>query len=340
MRRSTHEADSWRRMVLHSMPTVSWLSQDAPNVDVVMSSRCRIMRNLVGHRFPHAADDAELSQVEATVLDAVRRSELPIERLRGITIAERDYLVGCRLISPDFQWQAPGRSLILDKPRMVSVMVNEEDHIRIQALTGGWDVARARAGAEAVLSALSTRLEFAHALPFGYLSASPHNCGPGRRVSSMFHLIGLAHAKRLPAVLLALAEKGLAARGLFGEASRAVGAFVQVSVVHDGFSDFVGACEYLIREERDARLQVSREMLDNRMEQTLTFARSKRAITLGDALRVLAWMRWASDAGISGAPASVRHVDSILTKLELRSMVDASEADEQRAEFLRKALGL
>ena len=159
-------------------------------------------------------------------------------------------------------------------------------------------------------------------------------------MSAMFHLIGLARAKRLPAVLLALAEKGLAARGLFGEASRAVGAFVQVSVVHDGFSDFVGACEYLIREEREARVQVSAETIETRTDQTLTFARAKRAISLGDALRVLAWMRWASDAQIPGAPATVRQVDSILTKLELRSMVDASEADEQRAEFLRKALGL
>src|ERR1035438_2033852 len=200
MRRRPHEADSWRRMVLHSMPTVAWLSQDAPNVDVVMSSRCRIMRNLVGHRFPHSADDAELCVIEATVLDAVRRAELPIERLRGITIAERDHLVGCRLMSPDFAWQSPGRSLILDKPRMVSVMVNEEDHVRMQALTGGWDVAGARAAAETVLTALQGRLEFAHAAPFGFLSASAHNCGPGRRVSSMFHLIGLAHAKRLPAV--------------------------------------------------------------------------------------------------------------------------------------------
>ena len=156
----------------------------------------------------------------------------------------------------------------------------------------------------------------------------------------MFHLIGLAHAKRLPAVLLALAEKGLAARGLFGEASRAVGAFVQVSIVHDDFADYVGACEYLIREEREARVHVSRQTLESRSEQTLAFARAKRAISLGDALRVLAWMRWASDAGIAGAPASVRQVDSILTKLELRSMVDATEADEQRAEFLRKALGL
>ena len=298
------------------------------------------MRNLVGHRFPHAADDPELCEIEATVLDAVRRAELPIERLRGITIAERDHLVGCRLISPDFAWQSPGRSLILDKARMVSVMVNEEDHVRMQALTGGWDVARARVAAETVLTALERRLEFAQAEPFGFLSASAHNCGSGRRVSSMFHLIGLAHAKRLPAVLRALAEKGLAARGLFGEASRAVGAFVQVSIVHDGLSDFVGACEYLIREERDARVQVSRQTLESRAEQTLTFARAKRAISLGDALRVLAWMRWASDAALPGAPASVRQVDSILTKLELRSMVDANEADEQRAEFLQKALGL
>ncbi len=88
--------------MLQSMPTVSWLGPEAPNVDVVLSSRCRIMRNLVGHRFAHACTSEEVNEVEGTILDAVRRADVAIERLRGITMAERDYLVGCRLISPDF----------------------------------------------------------------------------------------------------------------------------------------------------------------------------------------------------------------------------------------------
>src|SRR5579872_1181420 len=148
MRHTVNEADSWRSMVLQSMPTVAWLGPDAPNSDVVLSSRCRLMRNLVGHRFPHAAPPDELIEIEGTVLDAVRRSEIPLERLRGITIAERDYLVGCRLVSPDFAWQSTGRALLLDKPRMVSLMINEEDHIRLQAITGGWAVDKARTSAQ------------------------------------------------------------------------------------------------------------------------------------------------------------------------------------------------
>jgi protein arginine kinase len=217
-------------------------------------------------------------------------------------------------------------------------MTNEEDHLRLQVVTAGWSLASARVLAEQVLEALAARLEFAVVPPFGFVSASPYNFGPGRRLSAMLHLIGLAQARRLPAVLQALAEKGITARGLFGESSRAVGAFVQVSTTGPDLVGFVGACEYLTSEERAARALLTPERLQAKLEAALAFGKSQRSLALADALRVLAWTRWAAASGVKGPLATTREADSVLSRLDLRA--EREDSGIARATYLRKALKL
>jgi protein arginine kinase len=154
----------------------------------------------------------------------------------------------------------------------------------------------------------------------------------------MFHLIGLAQARRLPSVMKALSAKGIVVRGLFGEASRAIGAFVQVSVLGGTREDFVGACEYLLREEREARRSVERSQLQEKAEQARDFALSSRTISLADALRVLAWIRWGASAGLKDFTKSPRAVDATLTTLEIRSTVVEEDAARERSDALRAAL--
>ncbi len=325
-------------MVLRSMPRPAWLGEDAPHVDVVLSSRTRLMRNLKAHRFPNQADTSELQEVMRKILRAAREGDLALEAHKGLTNAERDYLVGCRLVSPDFEWTLPGRALLIDERRSVSLMINEEDHLRLQALSAGWSIPASDALAFSCLDAMEARLPFAWSEKNGYLSASPFNSGIGRRQSSMFHLIGLAQARRLPGVMKALSAKGIVVRGLFGEASRAIGAFVQVSVLGGTREDFVGACEYLLREERQARSSIERSHLQEKAEQARDFALSSRTISLADALRVLAWIRWGSSAGLSGFTKSPRTVDATLTTLEIRSTVVETDAARERSDSLRAAL--
>jgi protein arginine kinase len=331
-------ADSWKRMVLRSMPAPAWLSIDAPHSDIVLSSRTRIMRNLGGHRFPHHAEPDELRQVAREVLAAAKSSGLDIEIIQNISNAERDYLVGCRLMSPDFATTAPGRALLLDKGRRMSVMINEEDHLRLQALTAGWSLHNSEEVANATLHELGKNLRFARSPRFGFLSASPYNAGEGRRLSAMFHLIGLAQAKRLPNVMKALSARGIAVRGLFGESSRAVGAFFQVSVSSGTRPEFVGACDYLIDQERAARSEVTPAAVAERTRQAADFAIASTTISLTDALRVLAWVRWASSAGSLGSGRHPREVDSWLTTLEVRGTADEAKAARHRASFLRTHL--
>lgn len=322
-------------MVLRSMPPPAWLASDAPHGDVVLSSRARVMRNLKGHRFPHHASEAELGQILDRVVDAAVKTDQGFEVLRRATQAERDYLVGSRLASHDFRWNEPGRALLLDEERSRCVMVNEEDHLRVQCLSPGLSIDAADSRVRSTLDGLSETLEFAWTPAFGFLSASPYNAGEGRRLSAMFHLIGLAQGKRLPSVLKALGTRGLAARGLFGESSRAVGAFVQVSISSGTRVEFVGACEYLLREERDARSEIGRPALEERARQAVEFAIGSRSIGLADALRVLGWVRWAASAQLEGFSAGPREVDRWLTMLEVRGNSNTEVAARDRAAFLR-----
>lgn len=337
-RRPPGDSELWKRMVLRSMPLPAWLGVDAPEGDVVVSTRVRYARNLRGRRFPHHAGEVELRAIAAEVVGCYQASELALHVHRRLTVAESEYLVGCRLLSPEFPIRGPGRVLLLDDDRSIGVMVNEEDHVRIQALTAGWSPQTALRIADLVLREGDVRLAFARAEPWGYLTASPFNAGAARRISAMFHLIGLAHAKRTIGVLQALAEQGLVARGLFGESSRAVGAFFQVSATEGADALFLGACDYLLREERTARRELPRKRLDEQARAAVRFAVEARQITLADALRVLGWARWASAVGLEGFPASFREVDQWLAILEVRSTADEDAAARQRADFLRARL--
>lgn len=293
------------------------------------------MRNLQGRCFPWRAEPDESVQTMLSILQAAKEEAPDLVAYRALTQAERDHYVGCRLVSPDFAWHLPGRALLIDRDQRIGAMVNEEDHVRVQALAPGWSVPASREAAEETLNRLGRRLEWAWSPRFGYLAASPTNLGEGRRHSAMFHLIGLAHAKRLPDVLKALSTEGIVVRGLFGESSRAIGAFVQVSVQTRPTAEFIGACDYLLKAEREARTEISPPALGERARGARDFALSHRDLSLADALRALGWIRWASAAGIVDFPPSVREVDAALTRLEVQNLHGEAEAARRRAEVIR-----
>lgn len=333
--RGASSTEDWKAMVLRSLPKPAWLAAEAPDADVVLSTRARALRNLRGYRFPHAASKEELLEVLGRILEAAGRR---YEALRQETLAERAYLVGCRLISPEFKWSEPGRALLLDRARAFAAMVNEEDHLRLQCLMPGWSFEAACRMLDEAVGYFGSRLEFAWSEEFGFLAASPYNAGEGIRHSAMCHLIGLANARRMAACMRALAGQGIVVRGLFGESSRAVGAFVQVSITRHAPGEFAGAMEYLIREERAARASLSAASLRQKVAQARDFAVSSRALSLPDALRVMAWVRLGASLGLPGMPASPREVDAWLTTIELRSPMDEERAAADRARQLRSAL--
>lgn len=338
MPESPHSSEAWKKMVLRSMPSPAWLEGESPDSDIVISSRMRCARNIVGLRFPHHASEAELQMCLKAVVEASKHPRLNLNLHQRLTPAERDFLLGNRLISSDFMPNTHGRALLTDDSRLVSIMVNEEDHLRIQALSSGWSIETATAAVEHVLACFEQSIDFMYDESLGYLTASPTNTGTAIRRSALFHLIGLAHSKRLMSVLKALSTWGLTARGMYGESSRAIGAFFQVSTTHQRIHEFVGATEYLVEEERKARAETSVEELSERAEQARMYALSSQEVSLADALRILAWIRWASSCGVRGFPANERVVDSWISTMEIHGTQDPRIASMHRAVYLRDRL--
>lgn len=308
---------------------------------MVLSSRVRLMRNLAGHRFPSKADSSELIEVMNKVVAASRKADSSLVVEKGITSKERDRMLAQRLISPNFQWAKPGRCVILSPDRKLSLMVNEEDHLRAQCLVEGNRLTEADRRLSGLVERLSSELKFAHSSQYGFLSTSAYNCGFGRRFSVMVHLVGLGSSKSKGKVFETLLEQKVTVRGLFGEGSRPVGAFAQVSTTLASLGEFLGAVDYLLDREEAMRREVPIETLTNKSKEALDYLRSSPRISLSNAVRVLGWLRWASVESVKlDQTVELSAIDRALSSLDLLMHEDEKFADGRRADQLRGLLSL
>jgi len=220
---------------------VSWLEDAAPRRDVVLSSRVRLARNLEGRPFPHAAGIAAAADVLQSVTDAAAvLDDAPPEtgedavpgavwNLEDLTAWERRILQERSLASPRLVSGVGPRGVKLAAGGRVHVMINEEDHLRIQTVEPGFQLESALAGAIDADRRLETRLTYAATERHGYLTACPSNAGTGLRASVLLHLPGLVLSREIKRVHAAVGEMGMVARGAFGEGSRAIGDCLQLS---------------------------------------------------------------------------------------------------------------
>lgn len=210
-----------------------WLSLDAEATDVVLSSRVRVARNLTRWPFPGRAEPHNREAVVSAVRDATAKvvpfanaSELAIESLsRG----EKRVLCERRLITTELTQAEGARALLIGENETTSAMVNEEDHLRIQALLPGLQLDTAWSLVNEADDGFAESLDYAYHDDFGYLTTCPSNLGTGLRASVMLHLPGLVLSETIAECLNAIQELGLAVRGVFGEGSETTGNIFQLS---------------------------------------------------------------------------------------------------------------
>ncbi len=216
---------------------VSWLEASGPHSDIVLSTRIRIARNLQGRVFTGRAKPEDMLGVRDTIVSAVRDSralEPPavfhvdeLGRVERQILHER-HLISRELAGLERQAQVrPGAALLTNGE--LGVMVNEEDHVRMQSLQSGFDLLKAYRLLERLDTEIGRRVPFAFHPEFGYLTACPTNAGTGLRASVLIHLPGLVLTKEIGRVLQGLGQVGLTFRGLYGEGSEVVGNFFQLS---------------------------------------------------------------------------------------------------------------
>jgi protein arginine kinase len=211
-----------------------WLNASGRDCDVVMSSRIRYARNIAGFPFPHRAKREErreiLSLVQDRALSAGIAEELLWVDLEESPALERHVLHERHLISKQHAKGSEPRAVMVSSPsEWLSVMVNEEDHLRIQVIRGGFALPEALEAIDAVDDKLDASLDFAFSSRFGYLTACPTNVGTGLRVSTMLHLPALKLSGEIEKVRRAAKALNIAVRGFYGEGSEAVGDVFQLS---------------------------------------------------------------------------------------------------------------
>ena len=210
-----------------------WLRGSGPESDIVMSSRIRLARNLADYPFIRRCTDIDRANIESTVRERLCKdpnlNDLTFINVADLETLDRQFLVERQLISREHAEGDGARAVAIDDGERVSLMVNEEDHLRIQVMKSGFDLENAWNHITSVDDHIEEHMGYAFHQELGYLTACPTNVGTGMRVSVLVHLPALVISEQIEKVFRSLQRINLVVRGLYGEGSQAMGDFYQVS---------------------------------------------------------------------------------------------------------------
>lgn len=330
----------------------AWMTEtDSP---VIVSSRVRLARNLENFPFPHVLRPEGAVQVEQLVSQVLTNIEKNIE-LRYISLTElnnveQQVLIEKHLISPSLGAATGARGVALGTDHRYAIMVNEEDHVRIQVLLPENQLAETYRLATELDDALEEKLDFAYRESQGYLTACPTNVGTGLRASVMVHLPGLVIMKQAQQVLGALTRLGLDVRGLYGEGTQASGHMFQVSnqitfgkSEEDIITHLEAVTGQIIEHELQARdlLQVQMPtLLEDKVWRARGTLQNARLLSSEDAMHLLSYYRLGSDIGL--LPKIKDCFTSLIVDTQpgclqyiLDRELDLGQRDEERAKLVR-----
>ena len=208
-----------------------WLDHKGEEEDVVVSTRLRIARNIGNYKFPGFVDFEESEAITQEILDAMKDDEEKYKfyRTKDLSKVERNVFVEEHLISPNLAKSNDYGSFLLRQDEKVSIMINEEDHIRIQVLLSGLNTEKSWEIISQVDDKLENKINYAFHEQFGYLTSCPTNVGTGLRASAMVHLPCLSMTGQINMIMEGLTKIGLTVRGLYGEGSKSLGNLFQIS---------------------------------------------------------------------------------------------------------------
>src|SRR3954452_16069137 len=340
-----------------SSPTVA-SQRSGPHDRIVMSSRVRLARNLRSLPFPGFAKKPDRVKALETIKPAV--TALPqmanafAESMDNLSALDKQILVERHLISREHAAKNAGSGLVLNKDESLCVMINEEDHMRMQSLRPGLQIKECWQAIDAVDTALEKKLEYAYSKDWGYLTACPTNLGTGIRVSAMLHLPALVLSEQINQIIQAVNKLGLAVRGLYGEGTEALGNVFQVSnqmTLGEAEVDIVERLNkvlaQLIEHEENARaslLETKPKVIFNHIGRAYGILANAHSISSKETMNLLSLLRLGVDLGLF--PDLERwQVDELFivtqpAHLQKRfsEKLSAEERDLLRADMLRERL--
>jgi len=337
----------------------TWLRGDGPKSDIVISSRVRLARNIAGFPFLNRCGDSQKRDLQELVLTGINGTDLSGQsnyvRLDEVSSLECQLLVERHLISRQLAESEGPRGVALANDESVAMMVNEEDHLRMQVLHSGLQLERAWKEITHLDDQLEQRLEFAFDDQFGYLTACPTNVGTGIRVAVMLPLPALRITGEIERVLRAAKDMNLAIRGLYGEGTEATGDFYQISnqmtlgrTEEEILGDFNGTVvpqivEYELK-ARDTLRSQKLTMLEDRVWRAVGMLRCARLMTSQEALYLLSQLRMGVHMGMVPdiTPDVVNDLFLACQSAHLQTCIGTRlEGDQRakaRADIIRKRL--
>ena len=341
---------------------MGWLEASGPASHLVISTRIRLARNLRHHRFATRSDPAERGVVLAEVERAASRTErlghAARFRLDQLELVDRQLLHERHLVSRELAGTEPGTRLRAGGALLVqdaaSVMVNEEDHLRLQTLRSGFALDSAWEQVAALDRELGGLLPYAFHQEFGYLTSCPTNVGTGLRASVLVHLPGLVLTKEINKILQGLTQVGLTFRGLYGEGSEVLGSFFQISnqttlgrSEEELVDHLASVVRHVIQREHEARRVLWRDagyIIEDKLMRAYGTLRFARNLTFDDAMSLLSGVRLAVGLQLVQG-LSVYTLNKLLIYsqpahlawAEGRELTEA-EGDIARARFVRDTL--
>jgi len=344
--------------LLHQSP--KWLNGSGNRSDIVISSRVRLARNIGDFSFPNRAPNKVLSQVlkivgncYSNIADLKDASLLDISALDEL---DRQFLMERRLISQDIIKLDRPSGLIIGKDELISIMINEEDHLRIQSLQSGLEINKAWQLIRRIDDGLANELDFAYSEQFGYLTACPTNTGTGIRASVFINLPALALTAKMDKIIHEMAPSEVAIRGFYGEGSEILGNIFQVSnqltlgkTEQSIINRINNMAEQLISFELNARNELLKKnsiVIEDKVARAVGTLKYAKILPSGEGITLLSLLRLGMSLGF---------IDSIdekilnellvliqpahLQKLHKKSL-GSHERDILRIKLIRKRLNL
>ncbi|HCF51047.1 MAG TPA: protein arginine kinase [Syntrophomonas sp.] len=341
---------------------VGWMDSSAgPETDVAISSRVRLARNLDAVPFPHLLNEQTGKKVIDLVKQACSQSEYePLRSLQGVTFdqlseLDRQILMEKHLISPQHaHFNDSYRGLLVNEDGSRSIMINEEDHLRIQGLLPGFDLEKCNDAVQMLDDELEKVLTYAFDGYRGYLTACPTNVGTGMRASVMLHLPGMAMTAQTNRIFHNIGQLGMTVRGLYGEGTEILGNFYQLSnQVTLGLSEeeichnLTLVTRQIIEQERRVRDSLQKGMayqLQDRIGRAYGLLSHAGIISSNEALTLLSDLRLGVDLGLIThiQATAINELIVAIRPAHLQKRagqeMDAFQRDIKRAEVIKDIL--
>ncbi len=335
-----------------------WLCKEGEFSDIVLSSRIRLARNIKGFPFAIKMKDKDREELLEIVKKAVEKVDILREReyidISKIDPVKAQALLERHLVSPDFLSARHPRGVFVSKDQTISLMVNEEDHLRFSVFAPGLGFDVAYKKINEIDDELNKYLNYAFSKRLGYLTACPTNVGTGLRASVLIHLPGLVLTKEIEKVLKGVMQVGLSVRGIYGEGTETRGHFFQIAnQVTLGLSEteiienIKGMVVQLVTLERKARdffMEKAKVELEDKIYRSYAILRNARVITSEEVINLTSAVRLGIGLGII-KDINLRTLNGILIlsqpanlQLYYKRVMSPQERDVKRAEFIRERL--